>query len=301
MPIHTMRSAFSPCFAYIVASAFRQMGTFATMYSTAITQSTLRSYAVRLTFCAMMCAWSPHLAKAQMTYIPQWKPGLVEPAYPSPARAAKVLDADQYHMYRLNMKGGVGRWFLDPPRKAPESVQEFYDRSMRNGFNGSAQLDFFLSDMVGLGARYHRFQSSGTEMLSLPNSDGQGLEDVNFRADNVHQFIGPELTMRWYSPDSRRAFLFSLGLGYMDMWLEERANDERTVTRGATTGLMADFGADFYTGDFIGLYVGLQLYMGSLREIKVTEGNNTVGSTLDRRDYISITHLALTLGVSLVR
>lgn len=212
----------------------------------------------------------------------------------------KVLGPDEYHRYRLSLQGGVAQWFYRVADK-PEELQQHY-RDLRGGFSFGGNFTYFMGAQFGIGLRYDHFISNHTSIVSVKPDELSPAEDVNLSDDVTIQFVGPQIALRYYSDDSRKAFIMGIGIGYAgyrDKGINE-LSESFTIT-GSNLGIVADFSGDFYIGDYGAVGVGITFCMSNLVKFTTEINGEKISGEYERRDQISLTFATLNVGFRLVK
>ena len=129
--------------------------------------------------------------------------------------------------WRLNLSGGLGCLVAETTADEnamiklgfeEQKVKKLYN-DFKNGFQGSADLHYFLNEKVGLGMKYAFFTTNGSikQTFNLPSSTG-GYSNATLgvtETDNI-QFIGPSLLVWSFIGDSWWAFSLTVSGGYAD-------------------------------------------------------------------------------------
>ncbi len=211
------------------------------------------------------------------------------------------LGADEYHRFRLSLQGGIAQWFYRIAEQ-PEEFQDHY-RGLKGGLHFGGNFTYFTGAQFGIGVRYDQFMSDNISIISLIPEEQTEPLDVTLQDEVTIRFAGPQVTLRYYSDDSKRAFIMGIGLGYAGFINEGsfvEFNENYKIT-GSNMGILAEFSGDFYVGDYVGFGVGITFCMSKLTEAEVDMGSGNVSVALERRDEISLTYAALTLGMRLVK
>lgn len=131
--------------------------------------------------------------------------------------------------------------------------------------------------------------------LYLPDgSMVNGMMSDNIKVD----FIGPSITSRTYNR-ARTGCLYSVfSLGYV------KYEDEGTLItflklKGNTIGLLYDLGYDIILNENVALGIQCSFMTAILKEITLTDGTNTQTENLDKENYENLSHLDLSLGLSI--
>jgi hypothetical protein len=213
---------------------------------------------------------------------------------------SKILGANEFHRYRLSLHGGVAQW-LYRIADVPEELQQHY-RDLRGGYYFGGNFTYYTGAEFGIGLRYDHFITNNSSIASVKPDEQSPAEDVNLSDDVTIQFVGPQASIRYYSDDSKKAFLMGIGLGYT-AYRDEGVNEfsEAFTTTGNNFGIVADFSGDFYLGDYGAFGVGLTMHMSNLQKFTTEINGEKISGEYDRRDQISLTYVALNVGFRLVR
>lgn len=120
------------------------------------------------------------------------------------AEPEKVVNHDFPH-WRIGLNGGVSRQTAHLALEVPYELVD-YAESLQSGVNLNGDVFYYLSENIGVGAKYVAFGSTA-DKISNSNLDNFNL--------NV-RFYGPALSGRLMNQTKKNAFFFNVAIGRVD-------------------------------------------------------------------------------------
>lgn len=210
---------------------------------------------------------------------------------------ANAQDAAQtitVQRFRIGVQGGFSR-LLAKTSDAVPAVLKDYVSELKSGYHYSADVTYYLKPTWGLGVRFSQFKSSNS--ASMGGVDQMGNLVVVGMEDNItHTFIGPSVSSRYVSANTKHAFLFGIALGYLG-YNNNAAFDGQTVKMtSGTFGSSIDAGYDFNLTKSIALGAQLSMTGGTLSKMNSTIDGRQTTQTFDKDQRESLTRLDFSLG-----
>ena len=215
---------------------------------------------------------------------------------PLPEKSRPERNIDYQH-FRIAVQGGLSYRTSKLQENIPDQYKS-YMKDLKSGLGYGIDVSGFFLENWGLGIKYHRHQSKNSmDNFSLYLPDGSmvnGMMSDNIKVD----FIGPSITSRTYNR-ARTGCLYSVfSLGYV------KYEDEGTLItflklKGNTIGLLYDLGYDIILNENVALGIQCSFMTAILKEITLTDGTNTQTENLDKENYENLSHLDLSLGLSI--
>ena len=162
-----------------------------------------------------------------------------------------------------------------------------------------ADIICFVSENIGIGARYTRFRTSG-ELRSAPLQDlttGQ-MRFGKISDDIAVRFIGPSFNTRVSAPDRKSHFISGVSVGHLAYRNNATVLDDFTLT-GNTWGLVWDLGADVALSEHMSLGFTLSYTLGRLSQLNLNDGRRNRTIKLDEDELEGLSRIDLTIGLRL--
>lgn len=207
----------------------------------------------------------------------------------------KVFTKQNFEHFRLAINGGLGYETARIGDGVPSDFKD-YARQLKSGYVFGGNLTYYFSEVLGVGIKYSQFNSSNN-LDNIYVDDGQGVRKYGRMSDDLSiSFIGPTFSTRLFNGDKSRAFVFSLGLGYMGYSDNKVILDNYKMT-GSTMGISYDIGYDFEVSKKAILGVQLSLISGTLFRYKWDDGTSVQTIKLQNDEYEGLSRIDLTVGL----
>ncbi len=190
--------------------------------------------------------------------------------------------------------GGVYRFGKLPSDASPDT--RAYLKNLKAGYTYGADVTYFFSEALGVGARYNNIHTSSSATGTITFDTG---ETASGKIQDIIDicFAGPFVTYRWLNASGKNAFLLSYGIGYCGFKDAAIAVDPYTV-KGWTLGQYAEIGYDFGLSDRLSIGPALTLFRGTLSSYRRTDENGISEDVkLEYGSFESLNSLNLTVGL----
>lgn len=199
--------------------------------------------------------------------------------------------ARNYPRFRLSINGGYS--FQTVLRAPAGSTLEYIEhkRNLRSGMNIGADVAYYFTSFLGIGAKFTGFQTKST-IENFTFSDAYGNKKNIMLSDNTTvSYYGLVLSTRYLHNDNKYAFISNISLGYL-RYLNDSVMLSNTRNIGNTLGFVIDLGYDVTVYKNISFGIQFSFLLGSLSEVssssnggdfkKILLGNT---ETLNRLDF----------------
>lgn len=212
----------------------------------------------------------------------------------------EISNDDSYIMrhskLRIALNGGLSL------RTAPlpdglNSNQRQYLRQLKSGVGFGADIGFFFSESIGVGASYSVHKST-VKKSDMPVEDSDGFFVLMNVSDKITMnYIGPTLFTRFSSDQSKGSWISHLSLGYLTYKDASVVGNDYLLITGSTLGAKFGVGYDIPLSKEIGLGLEVSFVGGTLSEITVGNGYSSTTISLDKENYEGLSRVDLTLGI----
>lgn len=207
----------------------------------------------------------------------------------------KVFAKQNFEHFRFAINGGLGYETARIGDGVPSDFKD-YARQLKSGYVFGGDLTYYFLEVLGVGVKYSQFNSSNN-LDNIYVDDGQGVRKYGRMSDDLSiNFIGPTFSTRLFNGDKSKAFIFSLGLGYMGYSDNKVIVDNYKMT-GSTMGISYDVGYDFEVSKKAILGVQLSLISGTLLSYKWDDGTSVQTIKLQNDEYENLSRIDLTIGL----
>ena len=176
------------------------------------------------------------------------------------------------------------------------AVEREQVKALQWGLSYDADITRYFHGTLGVGIKYNSFRSSHQQNIVATMGDGSTRSGLLSDKINIW-FVGAILSSREFTR-GRSCWILNSGLGYMG-YRDDAVLIDPFAQTGGTLGVMADAGYELALTKTLKLQALFSAYVGTLRSLTVTEGGRSNHYSLDKDEYISLTHLDLKIGLSL--
>lgn len=170
-----------------------------------------------------------------------------------------------------------------------EGLPQSYKKQVQSLWNFGGELDYFLSENIGVGAKVNRASTTANEDFIPPFSNAFGFSSL--RDERISfTFIGATVLYRNYLYDDQ-AMLYFISGGIIKYRTDALADGVPFYQEGDTFGLIIGLNYDYTFFKNFGLGVGLEVNIARLSEF---DNNGTIAPA----DF-SLTRVDLIVGIRL--
>ena len=171
-----------------------------------------------------------------------------------------------------------------------------YSRELKTGKQWSADIQYYLMEVLGIGLKYSQFNTSNSlNNVYLEYPDGT-IEWGRLADDITISYFGPMFSLRVFDKNKANCFVFGASAGYMGYKNNSELVEKFKIT-GNTIGFCYDLSYDIKVAK--NLYIGLQAswHSGFLTKYEIEQGNIVQDVELEVGDYEGLARLDLSAGV----
>lgn len=177
-----------------------------------------------------------------------------------------------YRQWRFGVNGGIEVIIAPEPTNISDELLN-YKKSLKSGVRFGADIVFFVSPNIGLGANYAMFNANNkTNYISYEINDnryeGSRQDDVN-----IH-FVGPLISIRSIPRNNNFYASCDFILGYFIYTNDLRLNNTQYNMKEENFGFATSIGADFMVKRNISLGLSFKITAASIKQAEILSGNN---------------------------
>ncbi len=200
-----------------------------------------------------------------------------------------VAEKKDYKIFGLTLSGGWSRMIAKLPGDLPKEVEK-YSNELRNGFHLDADIKYYLSDKVGLGVKYRRYNTRN-EIANIGMVIDENTVRFGKMSDDITvQLIGPSLGARLPLGQGGTGLTLNYALGIITFKNNATLIDEYVVT-GTTAGSCFSAGIESWINEQLGWGLGASLMSGTLMQMTVDDGTRRETIKLEEEEYENISRL----------
>lgn len=160
-----------------------------------------------------------------------------------------------------------------------------YIESLKSGYSYGMDLMYFFNDYFGMGLKASQYKSGKKE-----------TEGGNIRDDISIGFVGPEFCTRLLSKNNISALFVAIAIGYSG-YRDEAFYNYPMLVKGNTIGMGMDLGYDIGLSKNWAIGFQLSAVLGTLTEVDLTRGSQSVHLELDKDSYESLARVDFSVGL----
>lgn len=160
-----------------------------------------------------------------------------------------------------------------------------YMESLKSGYHYGMDFMYFFNDCLGIGFKASKFTSGRKQ-----------TQGGNIRDDISIGFVGPEFCTRLLSKNKISDLFVAIAVGYSG-YKDDGYYNYPMVVKGNTIGLGMDLGYDIGLSKTWAIGFQLSTILGTLTEIDVTHGSQTLHLELEKDSYESLARVDLSVGL----
>lgn len=197
---------------------------------------------------------------------------------------------------RISVSGGLGNLLGGVPDNIPQDFIPYVEE-LKSGNYFEADLGYYVSDNVGMGAKYSLFKTQN-ELKNIFIADSNGIRTYGTLEDDITvQFLGPALAIRRTLPRGSSYFISNLALGILTYSNDALVIDKYKLS-GSTFGFSGDIGLDFDLGGGFHLGVSLGVTVGTIKKLNIEHDGASVMLDLTGLEYSNISRIDLGAGLT---
>lgn len=179
------------------------------------------------------------------------------------------------------------------------SQQKTYLRKLKSGYFFSADLHYFISPSLAVGAGYSVYKSKHQDdNFNIFAPDGS-FTTTSISDDITINYIGGSVMGLEKADFGNGSLIWQASLGYMSYKGISRLGSDFLIVTGNTFGLGGGFGYETLISKKVGLGVGLSVFLGTLKKVNVGDGSSSTTIDLPEGSYESLARVDLNLGLRL--
>lgn len=236
-----------------------------------------------LLFCAIAV-----LAKGKDS--PQYEDSLYNPINISPVdiriiKPVQERTSQDFPRFRLVLGGGFS-YRIAPIFEGATHEQAEYLRGLKSGFNVGGEAVYFITELIGVGAKYSLSQSSSSGEFYVPETH----LSMKLSETVAVQYFGPQFALRFLNKSQKNAFLMSYSLGYVRYSNEVRQGMFPRKLVGSSFGLSIAYGYELGLSDNVALGAQVSALLASISsytETLATGQSTTITLPDDQKEGLS--------------
>lgn len=173
-------------------------------------------------------------------------------------------------------------WSHRTAKSHPElsALERKHYEGLRSGIHVGSNATYYFSEYIGVGLQYPFSKYSST---------------TGTIQDNIFMnYIGPAVHGRYVFAKQKFQFTYGLSLGYFHYKSDTYLDQPLTIT-GSTVGIVTNLGVHFRFTDRFMLGIEPSLITGTLSNVDVSDGRNTVPIELEKDQHENISHFIIPL------
>ncbi len=201
-----------------------------------------------------------------------------------------------YNQWHLEFNGGPAYRLAKIPYDLIDQEKD-YLRELKSGYQFGLDASFFISELLGFGAKLSTFRSKHSQsdlLIRLPD----GSSTTVAVSDDIKMFYaGPSVITRWVPANKKGVFNSDFSLGYLNFSNFSTLDGQQLQIKGATLGLTLGLGYDFYISKNFGVGLGIGFVLGTLTKVTLNDGNTTQTVKLEEGQYEGLSRIDLSVGL----
>lgn len=187
-------------------------------------------------------------------------------------------------------------------KDAPDDELRDYYKKLKTGWNITVSGAYYIREYLGFGLKYCLMKTRNKDgSLTLNTMDGRLLTG-SFKSNVSIHYIGPEVVLRYYLPDTRFSFYLDFGMGLIHYANRENFSEndsdyaESYKISGSNMGLSLGLSADYQWFTDYGIGLGVSYTYGKLGSYTVNDNGTIEVIGLSERDRQNLSHFDVTVG-----
>jgi len=204
----------------------------------------------------------------------------------------------QERQLRINIDGGLSYLTAPISENIPSNLNS-YMQDIKSGYQLNGSVQYFISENLGFGLKGLSMMTYNQLNGTLININGSTLVGT-LRDDILVVFVGPSISSRFLPKDEKNSFVLGLSMGYIH-YTNNAIVINAFKLESQTVGLAWDIAWDYKINNEFGVGLSLSYTLASLTSYKMTSGGTVQTIKLDKDNYESINHFAITIGLRLYK
>lgn len=168
----------------------------------------------------------------------------------------QVPERYQHSRFRIGALGGFSYLTAPISDELPSAITD-HVRNLKSGFHYGGNLDFFFSELFGVGIRYRTFRSrQDTEDARFLNFQTSSIVSGRIKDDVRLHYIGPVLVSHIASSSENIHVNFGLSAGYVNFNNLAFVIDEAVDIKADSYAIMLELGVEFMLDKNLAIGVG---------------------------------------------
>jgi hypothetical protein len=207
---------------------------------------------------------------------------------------------------RLGLNGGMG-YIISSSKEAEEAMVNLgmteekarsYYSDLKTGWYGSADATWMINQKYGAGLRYKFFNTTAATEGYFDPGDGFNLYYATFRENIFVNYAG--VSMFYQEPIGKKEVwslysAFSMGMAFYRNEFEVFYGN--FLITGNALGLDGSLGLEYRITPGISAGAELSIFTGTIRKIKITDGEMNETVDLEKDNYESLSRAEVSLGI----
>jgi hypothetical protein len=182
-----------------------------------------------------------------------------------------------------------------------DELRDYYKR-LKTGWVFGVSGTYYIKEYLGFGLKYTLMKSWNKEDNLTKNvMDGPLLTGI-FKSNVSIHYIGPEVSLRYYLPDTKFCFFLDFGMGLIRYANKESFADnnsdysESYKITGNNMGLSIGLSADYLWRNDYGFGLGISYTYGKIGSYEVDNSGTIEVIGLSEKDRQNLSHFDVTIG-----
>jgi hypothetical protein len=177
-----------------------------------------------------------------------------------------------YRRWRFGVNGGLGLIIAPEPANISEELLK-YKNSLKSGPRVGADVVFFISPNIGIGANYITF-NSGNKINYISYEINGGKYEGERQDDISIHFVGPSISIRSIPQNNKLYASCDFILGYFTYTNDLRLNNVRHNLKRRNFGFATSISADYLFVRNLSMGLSLNITAASIKSAEILSGNN---------------------------
>jgi hypothetical protein len=187
-------------------------------------------------------------------------------------------------------------------KDTPIDEQRDYYKKLKTGWIFGVSGAYFIKEYLGFGLKYSIMKSWKKADNLTKNVMNGLLLTGTFKSNVSIHYIGPEVVLRYYLPDTKFCFLLDFGMGYIRYANKENFIDnnsgysESYKITGNNMGLSIGLSADYQWRSDYSFGLGISYTYGKIGSYEVDNSGTIEVIGLSEKDRQNLSHFNITIG-----
>lgn len=214
--------------------------------------------------------------------------------YHSKVKQSSNNQEKDFPKIRFALDGGFSYQLSQLPDDLSAEMED-YSRELKTGSVFGGELDYYFSEIIGIGVRVYNFHTSNR--LEEYTFSSQGHTFTGTLSDDINiSFFGAALKARSLRVHKNNHLVMGGALGYIKYKNNFVLVNSGQMT-GNTVGTMVDVGYDLSLSDNVMMGIKLSMVTGNITEYTLSNGTTEETIELDEEEYIGVERIELSIGI----